>query len=141
MIRDAREADLPALRAIQRAAYAPFVGPIGREPAPMAADLASTLGDTRIDGEGLGFCVSYADAGGWHVENLAVHPSAQGQGLGRALLADAEARAVATGAGRVHLYTNALMADALRLYPLAGYAETGRRHEDGFDRVFFAKRL
>jgi len=41
----------------------------------------------------------------------------------------------------VHLYTNEKMTDNLSIYPRLGYVEVARRHEDGFDRVFFEKRL
>lgn len=41
----------------------------------------------------------------------------------------------------VHLYTNEKMVENLAIYPRLGYAETGRRHEDGFNRVYFEKRL
>jgi hypothetical protein len=33
------------------------------------------------------------------------------------------------------------MVENLALYPRLGYREDGRRVEDGFDRVFFSKRL
>ncbi len=52
-----------------------------------------------------------------------------------------EALARQGGAAAVELYTNARMTENLQLYPRLGYAETGRRTEDGFDRVFFRKHL
>jgi hypothetical protein len=42
---------------------------------------------------------------------------------------------------RVRLYTNALMVENQRLYESLGYVETGRSHEHGHDRVFYAKLL
>jgi hypothetical protein len=33
------------------------------------------------------------------------------------------------------------MVENLRLYPTLGYAETGRREEDGYRRVYFEKSL
>jgi hypothetical protein len=41
----------------------------------------------------------------------------------------------------VTLYTNEAMVENRRLYARLGYAETGRRVEDGYRRVFFRKRL
>lgn len=144
-IRDAEMDDLEALRRIARAAYAPFVAAIGREPAPMIADFAMQIarGHVRVFSEDTvrGFAVSYRKGDVWHVENLAVDPGAQGQGIGRALLADAEALAAAQGAMAVDLYTNIAMTGALAFYPRLGYAETGRRVEDGFHRVYFRKEL
>jgi hypothetical protein len=56
-------------------------------------------------------------------------------------MAFAEARAHALGLGVLRLYTNAAMSENLRFYPALGYRETGRRRQEGFDRVFFEKRL
>jgi hypothetical protein len=49
--------------------------------------------------------------------------------------------AVRLGLRRVHLYTNAKMTANLSIYPRLGYVEIDRRSEDGFDRVYFEKRL
>ena len=142
MIRDAGPGDVAAIRAVAEAAYAPFVAPIGRRPAPMDADFAAQVaaGQVRMAGAD-GFCASYADVDGWHVENLAVRPEAQGAGVGGALLDDAERLAREAGAGAVHLYTNVSMTGALAFYPRRGYVETGRRREAGFDRAYFRKVL
>jgi hypothetical protein len=57
------------------------------------------------------------------------------------LLAHAEALASGLGLGELRLYTNAAMAENLRLYPQLGYAVYARRSDSGFERVFFRKRL
>ena len=44
-LRAATSADLPFVERCARAAYAPYVARIGREPAPMVADFASHLTD------------------------------------------------------------------------------------------------
>jgi len=75
------------------------------------------------------------------IENVAVAPRTHGRGLGRELLAFAETRCVARGADRMILYTNIHMTPNLTLYPYLGYHETGRRTENGFERVYFEKRL
>ena len=120
-IRRAREADLDAVRRIARAAYALYVPRIGREPAPMVADFAAAL------------------SVGHHW--VAGDPAAQGQGVGRRLAAAVERMAAEAGARAVELYTNAAMTENQALYPRLGYRETGRRREDGFDRVFYRKDL
>lgn len=56
-------------------------------------------------------------------------------------MAHCEAAARQAGLAAVDLYTNEMMAENLAIYPRLGYAETGRRREDGFNRVFFSKSL
>ncbi len=142
-VRPARAADAPRLAEIARAAYAPYVAAIGREPPPMLQDFPAAIAAGRVWVAGApdGFVLAYAQGADWHVENLAVDPAAQGRGLGPALLAAAEAEGRARGHPRVTLYTNAAMAGALALYPRLGYTETDRRVEHGLSRVHFAKDL
>ncbi len=75
------------------------------------------------------------------IENVAVRTDAQGRGIGRALIGFAEQRARDLQLSEVRLYTHELMTENLALYARLGYAETHRRSEGGFGRVFFAKRL
>ena len=78
---------------------------------------------------------------GLRVENVAVDPLAQHQGIGRRLLEHADREAAALGLDEVRLYTNEAMSENLALYPRLGYREEGRRTEEGFARVYFSKRL
>lgn len=74
-----------------------------------------------------------------HLENVAVAPECQGHGLGKRLIGHCEQTARALGCAAVELYTNEKMTENLSLYPAMGYVETGRRREDGFNRVYFRK--
>ncbi|MEM9778795.1 MAG: GNAT family N-acetyltransferase [Pseudomonadota bacterium] len=93
------------------------------------------LTDPKVDA----FCVFYPMGRLMHLETVAVHPQAQGRGLGTGLVTACEAAAQAAGLIGVALYTNAKMEQNLRLYPRLGYQETDRRREAGFERVYFAK--
>ena len=53
---------------------------------------------------------------GFLLDNIAVAPNRQGKGVGRALLAFAEAEAVRRGWREIRLYTNALMTENIALY-------------------------
>ena len=75
------------------------------------------------------------------LDNIAVSPARQGLGLGRQLLAFAEAEALRIGYHEIRLYTHQTMVENQRLYASIGYQETGRGTEAGYDRVFMAKRL
>ena len=55
------------------------------------------------------------------IVNVAIRPSFQGRGLGKRLLSLAEDIAAGQALSDVWLYTNALMAENLRLYEKLGY--------------------
>lgn len=145
-IRPARMTDLDGVRRCVEAAYAIYVPRIGKRPAPMVADFARLIGDGSVHvlsegGTIAGFAVFYRRGDHVHLENVAVHPDFQKRGHGVRLIAYVERFAAEAGAKAVELYTNVKMTENLSLYPGLGYEETGRRHEDGFDRVFFRKTL
>jgi len=75
------------------------------------------------------------------LDNVAVIPERQGSGLGRRLLAFAEAEALRRGYLEIRLYTHQTMTENQRLYTALGYRETERGIEAGYDRVFMRKRL
>ncbi|MBN9613534.1 MAG: GNAT family N-acetyltransferase [Actinobacteria bacterium] len=142
----ATAADIPAITALVRAAYAPYVARIGREPAPMSADYAAQLAAGRIllahrGAMLVGVLVTEPHPDHLLVENVAVSPDAQGLGIGAQLLDRAEREARGLGLTELRLYTNAKMTENLAYYPRRGYVETGRRTEHGFDRVFFSRTL
>lgn len=146
MLRPATAEDLGALAAIVEAAYAPWIAVIGRRPGPMDDDLAGRIaaGEVRVLEEAgaiLALLVTERHHGHLLIDNVAVSPAAQGRGLGRALLAAAEAEARAAGLPRLRLYTHALMASNIALYRRAGFAEVARLREKGFDRVYMEKPL
>jgi ribosomal protein S18 acetylase RimI-like enzyme len=143
-LRPARDADAPALARIARAAYAPYVAAIGTEPPPMHQDFGADIPARRVWVTGdppEGFVVAYAKEGDWHIENVAVAPEAQGRGIGRALIAGAEALGRAAGHDRVTLYTNRAMTGPLELYPRLGYTRAGEEVVGRLHRVHFIKEL
>jgi ribosomal protein S18 acetylase RimI-like enzyme len=142
----AAPADAIAVTECVRAAYAHYVERIGREPAPMTADYPALIAAGEVwviraeDGVA-GVLVLRAQGSALLIENVAVAPDWQAQGLGRALMAFAEEHARAEGLGEVVLYTNERMTENLRFYPALGFTETGRGTQDGFARVFYRKPL
>lgn len=142
-IRRATAADLPAAQAAVAAAFAPFIAVIGRRPAPMDRDLGPAIaaGDLILAGEApklaVLLCLTQGDA--LEVDILAVAPAAQGRGLGRALMAEAERIAQQRGLRAVTLHTNVVMVGAQRLYQGLGFQEARRALQDGYDRVFYRK--
>lgn len=143
-IQPARPEDATFLKAIAEAAYRPYIRRIGKRPAPMDADFPALIAAGEVwhltdFAEIVGYIVLRDRPGALHVENLAVAPAHHGEGHGAALLRFAEAEAARRGAPMLDLYTNAAMRENLSLYAHLGWNVTGRRRENGFDRVFFAK--
>ena len=146
IFRAARQAEAETLRRIAAAAYQQYVPRIGRAPAPMTADYCAAIGCGQAwvaveDGEVAGFVILVAEPGYLLLENVAVLPAAQGRGIGARLLAFAEGHARSLRLNEIRLYTNEMMTENLTYYPRHGYTETHRTQQDGFQRVFFRKRL
>lgn len=146
-IRPARPEDRTAVEAVVNAAYAIYIERIGKPPGPMlddygaliAAGAVSVLDD--VPGEIAALIVLVPKFDHLLLDNIAVQPDRQGQGLGRQLIAFAEEEARRLGHAELRLYTHATMTENIALYLRLGFAETGRGHEAGYDRVFMTKRL
>jgi ribosomal protein S18 acetylase RimI-like enzyme len=143
-IRRATEADLPAIGEIITAAYSVYLARMDRPPAPMLRDYSPAVGNGTVwvAGTPVAGLISLIPAdNSLLIENLAVHPAAQGTGLGRALMDFAEQRARQLRLPRLALYTNEVMTENQAIYAHLGYRETARRSEDGYQRVFMQKEL
>ena len=146
-IRQTVATDERAVRTCAEQAYAPYIGVIGRKPAPMLADFASQIAaghvyvSTTENNQLQGFIVFFAVDHHLFLENVAVSVSGRGQGIGKSLIQFCEAQAVRLGLTSVRLYTNAKMTENLSIYPRLGYIEVSRHSEDGFDRVYCEKTL
>jgi ribosomal protein S18 acetylase RimI-like enzyme len=145
-IRSATADDAAAVGELVQRAYAHYVDRIGRRPGPMDDDYREKVAACRVSvaveaDEILGLIVLAQEADHLLVENVAVEPERQSQGIGRALLAFAEETATEAGITTLRLYTHALMTENLAFYPRLGYTEIGRRTDNGFERVLFSKSL
>jgi len=141
-IRDATAADVERIRRIARAAFAKYVPRIGREPAPMVADIAAAVAKRQvvvldINGAVEGYMIARPDGDAYFIDTIAVDPSRQGSGLGRLLLDHASAQARTHGLPVLRLYTNAAMTENITMYGHLGFVETQRTSERGFLRVHF----
>jgi len=145
-IRLATSADVQAITECVHAAYRHYVERIGKPPAPMLEDYAQVmqLRDVSVAeraGAVLGVVVLERTDEGFLLENVAVHPSSRGSGVGRLLLEFAEAEARRQGYPSIYLYTHQKMTENQALYAKIGYVEYGRRTEKGYERVFMRKWL
>ena len=87
----------------------------------MTADYTKAIQDHRIDllcliGQPVALIETFAKANYLMIENIAVLPTYQGEGLGKRLIAHAEQLAVLSGCSEVKLDTNKLMVENMRLY-------------------------
>jgi GNAT superfamily N-acetyltransferase len=126
-LRPGRADDADTIRALTREAYAPWVSLIGREPLPMTADYDAALREHRFNltfrsGELVGLIETTAAPEHLLVVNVAVAPSLQSAGLGRRLLAHAEALAREQGLTTLRLYTNARFKRNISICQRLGYA-------------------
>jgi ribosomal protein S18 acetylase RimI-like enzyme len=136
--------DLSQVQAVVAAAYEKYTAWMEKAPAPVFRDYAQAIdhGLVWVIGDpiqGLISLVPEDDA--LLVENIAVHPSSQGSGLGRRLMEFAEGRAAAREVRRLTLYTNEAMPENVSLYRHLGFCEVDRRTEDGYRRIYMEKTL
>jgi GNAT superfamily N-acetyltransferase len=147
MIRCARPADRAPIERIVRAAYGIYVERIGKPPGPMLDDYTALISDGRVsvleeaDRTMAAIIVLLPEPDHLLLDNIAVRPDRQGQGLGRRLIAFAEEQARRLGHSEVRLYTHEKMTENIALYTRLGFVETGRGQKAGYDRVFMTKRL
>ena len=82
--------DAPNLVRLVHEAYRHYIARIGRPPAPMLADFTRHITDDTVfiatNDMICGYVVLCHDLVCWRLDNIAVTPSSQGQGIGAALI-------------------------------------------------------
>lgn len=142
--RRATAADVPRVRDVVTAAYAKYLTRMDRPPAPMLRDYTgpARAGLVWVIGEPVVGLVSLTpEPGSLLIENIAVHPGAQGSGFGRRLLEFAEQEAARRRLARLSLYTNEVMTESQAVYARLGFREVRRATEHGYRRIFMIKDL
>jgi ribosomal protein S18 acetylase RimI-like enzyme len=145
-LRPAAVADVPRLTELVQAAYGHYVERLGGPPRPMTDDYTEVVRSARVtvaerDGQILGLVVLRISDEGFLVDNVAVDPSHQGEGVGRALLEHAEDAARRAGFDSIYLYTHERMSENLALYSRIGYVEYDRRLHGEARIVYLRKKL
>jgi GNAT superfamily N-acetyltransferase len=126
-LRRATAADVTAVTALQRAAYAGNREVLGVEPLPLRADYEEIVARCEVwlaeGGQGLdGVLILEPRPDDLLIWSVATEPRAQGRGLGRRLLAAAEQRAAALGRRTMRLYTGEPLTGNIAWYGRHGYA-------------------
>jgi GNAT superfamily N-acetyltransferase len=145
-LRSAKEPDASKVATLVDAAYGHYVERIGILPRPMTDDYAEVIANQRVTvaesrGTTVGVIVLNVDEEGFLIDNVAVDPAHRGQGLGKALLEFAEAKALSAGFDSIYLYTHEKMTENLALYSRIGYVEYDRRLQREFSLVYMRKHL
>jgi ribosomal protein S18 acetylase RimI-like enzyme len=128
------------------AAYGHYVERLGGPPRPMTDDYEEVIRTRQVTvaerhGAVAGVIVLAVTDEGFLIDNVAVHPSHRGSGLGRALLEFAEAEARRARFDSIYLYTHERMTENLALYARIGYVEYDRRSHGEFSLVYLRKQL
>jgi ribosomal protein S18 acetylase RimI-like enzyme len=145
-IRQAEKRDQEAVVECVQAAYSKYVERIGKRPAPMLADYSALITQgvvsVLVDDEDIrAILVMWPEDGYLFVDNIAVDPRFQGQGLGHTLIAFVEQQAREVQLDAICLYTNVLMTENRLFYHKLGFEEEGYHVQNGYHRVFLRKRL
>ena len=137
---DAYIADRVATWADDSRPYTPKTAPAAQLTPPNGALLVARLDGAPVGVGGVRRIPS--DDGVWfEVKHLFATPTARGHGVGRALLAALEERAVALGATDVVLDTNDSLAAAGGLYAAAGFARVEPFNDNPNANAWYRKRV
>lgn len=153
IVRPARTIEIGGIQDVVRAANAHYVETMPRTVFPSylasALDIEGRMRDgtvlvAELDGRIVGTITAFADAndegmpvrwpaGVGGLRATAVHPDAQGHGVGRALVTACLDAVAATGADMIALHTATMMVSAIALYERTGFARTPSHDFDAID--------
>lgn len=136
---------MAALDELVNAAYGHYVERLGGPPRPMTQDYGEVVRVHPVTvaeraGRIVGLVVLDIGERELVIDNVAVHPSHQGSGIGTALLEYAEDTARGRGLRSVCLYTHERMVENLALYERIGYVEYERR-QHGAARIVYMRKV
>ena len=143
-IREATQTDAGPVAACVCHAFIHYIADIGKQPQPMLDDYQALIAAGQVfvavhEGAIAGVLVIGEDADGFCIETLATHPQQQGNGIGKALIAYAEAVARKNNASSIYLSTNSIMHQSQHIYRHLGFVEFDRRVVNGYNRIFMRK--
>ena len=145
IIKQTNEVSPSALALIASQAFQLYCGEMGRAPAPMTADYAHHLQEDVVftveEGDLLiGFAIIMQKTDGFWLETIAILPDYSGMGIGTKLMHAIE-HYLRARTSSYQLYTNEVMRAAQSWYKRLGFNETDRRLGDGFQRIYYQKKL
>ena len=146
-IRKGTTSDKFQIENIASKAYKKYVDLMGKKPAPMVADFLKHLNEDDVfviedtyNSRIMGYAIIILKNNEYWLENIAVYPTKTKQGFGSQLIRYVE-DFVSKSASTIQLYTNVKMYENIDWYKRIGYSESKRKTVDGFERVYFIKKL
>ena len=127
MIRPLEIQDMPALEALDRAAFGPLWHN-SSESLACAYRQAAIATVAEFEGEIVAYQISTATQMGGHLARLATHPNYQNLGIGSALLQDLLSQFVLRGAIRITVNTQQDNKASISLYEKTGFVRTGESY-------------
>lgn len=145
-IRKAEPSDEAAVVSCVQKSYQKYIVRIGKKPGPMLEYYLPLIIDGNVFcgefcEETIGVLVLKKFDGYMLLDNVAILPEFQGKGFGKQLIEFAEHYSSDNNYLEIRLYTNIKMTENIELYHKLGYSEYSRKQENGFERVYFKKRL
>ncbi len=145
-IRVATTSDTDAIAGLVDEAYGHYVERIGRKPLPMIVNYQTAIEEHQIwvieAAVHLKAVLELIPSNTYLlIENIAIAPDYQKQGIGRWLMFFAEREAIRQGFAEIRLYTNERFVENLAFYAKLGYTEMYREDFKGLDVVHFHKVL
>ena len=146
-VRKGTPSDKSQIENIASKAYQKYIDLIGKKPAPIVADFLKHLNDDYVfviedvqHSQLIGYAVLVLKNNEYWLENIAVHPTKSKQGFGTQLISHIE-DFVSKSASTYQLYTNVKMYENIDWYKRIGFLELKRIKVEGFERVYFIKKL
>ncbi len=145
-IRPAYKNDATAISKCVAHAYGHYVERLGKPPGPMLDDYADIIDKhivyvAELNNSIVGLFVLMENYQPILLDNLAVDPAMQGQGIGTKLLSYAESIVRKKGHDSIQLYTHELMYENIDFYQGKGYQIVHKVTEKGYQRIYMHKKL
>lgn len=126
--------------------YHKYIERIGKKPGPMLENYLTLIlhGNVfcgEISEKIIGVLVLKKFNDYMLLDNVALLPEFQGNGFGKQLIKFAESYAFENDFCEIRLYTNVKMKENIEIYNKMGYIEYSRKKDNGYDRIYFKKRL
>jgi len=127
-VRRMEESDLPEVEKVDAASFDPlWHNPLETLRRALAQALTATVAEDE-HGAIVGYQLSTGGNGRAHLARLAVHPSMQGQGVGKSLLNNLFISLIPNGYSKITVNTQSDNSVSLNLYQKMGFVRTGEQY-------------